>query len=565
MAQNDILFVAVNSKYIHSSLSLLSLASSASFYSKKYNIVIPEIHSKELTINEPFDSIMYNITADGEKIFCFSVYIWNIDIITKICKQLKKAYGNCTIILGGPEVSYGIKHTNLDSNDYDYIISGEGERTLFYLICSISNINFEPKKSWGISIAGKTISSNIIEDFANLPLPYTDENIDSFGNKIIYYESSRGCPFNCAYCLSSVCGKVRCKSSKQVFDDIDFFLKHNIPQVKFVDRTFNFDKKRAYDIWEYIIENANEKSTNFHFEIGGDLLNENQLELLKKAKSGLIQFEIGIQSTKEKTLTESCRNVPKNLLFNNIKALTAGTHINIHLDLIAGLPYESFEEFKASFNDVYALKPHQLQLGFLKILSGAPMNNLTAKHGYVFSSYPPYEIIKNNCITYDEILKLKQIEDIVERFYNSQRFTLSLEAVENQFDSAFDFYEKLSCFFEEKGLTFTSISTRKLYDFLKEFFQKNNINFREETLLLDYYLSEKSEQLPSSLRHLNINSQKKHNAVNEITKKYSPKNNKLIFGKFINNTLYLIDYSQKDWVTGRYKILQKFFEVLSDE
>ncbi len=548
LTENKIVLCAVNSKFIHSSPAAYYLKEWAEkLYPKTFDIKI--IQS---SINETVDKILYSILKERPKIVCFGVYIWNVCVISQLCKNIKAINPKIKIILGGPEISYGFTHTSFVNNDFDYIVSGEGENAFCAALCLLEGI---PTKI-NYTLNDKVISSPLIEALDNIPFIYNEENIHDFDNKIIYYESSRGCPFSCAYCLSSVCGKVRFLSLQRVFDDLKFFINHNVHQVKFVDRTFNCNKKRAFEIWKFIIENAALCDTNFHFEIGADLLNKESIDLLSSAPDGKIQLEIGIQSTNEDALKESCRYAPNEKIFESVKELKKAGNINLHTDLIAGLPYENFDSFKTGFNQVYALKAHQLQLGFLKLLNGAPLNNLTQKHGYKFSSHPPYEILKNKYISYDEICQLKEVEDCVEKLYNSNRFILSLEKLEEIFSTPYEMYWEFANFLREKNLIFSGISTKKLYDLLNEFSQSLNKSL-QSTLLLDFYLSENSEVVPVTLKHLTGLSKFTKAKSSKILHQLNLQKEKKIFVKFINNTAFVIDYSKPDPVDGRFKLLCK--------
>ena len=552
LKKEKILLCALNSKYIHSSPAVYYLQAG-------FNRVFPDwsVDIFESSINDTADHILHSIFGYHPDIVCMSVYIWNVSMVSKLCKSIKAIDHRIKIILGGPEVSYGISHTDMKDDDYDLIISGEGENAFPAAICLITQNQLPYSIEY--SLEGKVLSSPYIRNLDDIPFIYNEQNINNFKNRIIYYESSRGCPFSCAYCLSSVCGKVRFLSSERVFSDIDFFIKHNVQQVKFVDRTFNCNPSRAYKIWEYIIKNADKSQTNFHFEIGADLLKDEHIELLKTAPSGKIQLEIGIQSTNKESLEESCRYAPNDKIFNTVKALREKGNINLHTDLIAGLPYESYERFKESFNDVYSLKAHQLQLGFLKLLSGAPLNNQIKKHGYSFTSYSPYEILKNNYISYEEIQLLKEVEDVVEKFYNSNRFILTLDEIEKRFDSPFDMFFALSEFLKARNLTFAGISTKKLYDILNEF-----VPGYDELLLKDFYLSENSEVAPESLKHLIPMNKFTRPASSNILHSMDLAKNKKVFVKFISNRALVIDYSLRDPVNNRFYLIAEK-EVIFDE
>lgn len=545
----NILLCAVNSKYIHSSPAVRYLKTAA-------DILLPENEYAasvfESSINDTSEHIIYSIMKRKPDVIGFSCYIWNISFIEKLCRSIKAIDEKIKIILGGPEVSYGINHTDLRENDYDLIVSGEGEKAFSAAVLFLDGK--EIPDVLNAEINGRIVTADYIKNLDDIPFIYNEENIADFDNRIIYYESSRGCPFSCAYCLSSVCGKVRYLSLERVKSDIDFFIEHNAAQVKFVDRTFNCSPERAQKIWEYILKRSADSRTNFHFEIGADLITEKQIELLGQMPAGKIQLEIGIQSTNEASLKESCRYAPNNLIFRNVKALRAAGNINLHTDLIAGLPYESLERFIESFNEVYELNAHQLQLGFLKLLSGAPLNNLIEKHGYVFTSYPPYEILKNRYISYDEIQHLKEIEDVLEKYFNSGRFVLSLKELEKHFKNPFEMFHEIAEFFKEKNLTFASVSSKKLYDILNEFSKTYGADI-SELLLTDFYLSENSEIPPESLKPLVPMNKFAHPAAVRLLKDEGLSREKKIFAKFINNKALIIDYADRNPVDGRYRLL----------
>ena len=533
--------ISVNSKFIHSSLAVLSLETMYYKYADLFSLNMPELTVTERTINDSFDSLIHSV-INGADIYAFSVYIWNVSLVKKICRYIRLAKPGSTIILGGPEISYT---TDFDENDYDYIISGEGERAFFALICEICG--FFISHEWNYIKDGKIRRADFTEDLSEISFPYNDRNIDRFSDRIIYYESSRGCPFSCAYCLSSVCGKVRELPLERVFCDLDYFISRDVAQVKFVDRTFNCNHDRAKKIWQYIISKAQNCNTNFHFEIGADLLTADEIQLLSTAGNGRIQLEAGIQSTDEKALDECCRHTNLDLLFENVIKLVTCANINIHVDLIAGLPYETIEVFKKSFNDAYRLNAHQLQLGFLKRLNGAPLNDMLQKHSYVFSPYPPYEIISDRYMSTDDILYLKKIEDMVERFYNSRRFLNTLREMQKLYATPFDMFDELARLFEEENLTFKPVSTKVLYNFLSRILKSRGADC-DRILLLDYYVSEKSDIVPSELKYLAL----KHGNSDLINE--AKHGNKKAQVKFIENDAYIIDYSARNPVSGIYEI-----------
>lgn len=533
MTDKKVLLCALNSKFIHSCLAVHSLKKFA--VSQGYDK--EKIKIKEFTINDNIDFILHGIFSVKPEVIAFSVYIWNVEYVSRLCRILRKISPEIKIILGGPEVSFVENHPFFDNNDFDFIIRGEGEKSFYKLIST-----------------GK-ISDEKVINLDEIPFPYDEENIQLFENRIVYYESSRGCPFSCAYCLSSAEKGVRFLSLDRVKSDLEFFSSHNVKQVKFVDRTFNADKKRAYEIWQFIIENFSDKNMNFHFEIAADLLDENLISLLGTAPEGLIQLEIGIQSTKDETLILSCRKTDTQKVLSNTRKLIRQGNINIHTDLIAGLPGETLEDFKKSFNDVYVLKSHQLQLGFLKILHGTKMIEISKDFDFVFSPYSPYEILKNKNLSHCNVLFLKKIEDTFEKIYNSQRFILSINELEKYFKSPFEMFENISEFFEEKNLSFVSVSTKEIYNLLHSFF-KEKIDCKTEgfdkLLLSDFYLSEKSELVPTELRYLTPENRTSVERSSSILRSLGLQKQRGLIARFIGEQIFIVDYSRRSKITSRF-------------
>ncbi len=537
-----VLLCALNSKFIHSCLAV--------YYLKKYaetnGVEKGKIEIKEFTINDTLDYILNGIFSSGADIIAFSVYIWNCDYISKLCKIIKKISPEKAIILGGPEVSYVENHPLFEKGDYDYILRGEGEQSFFSLLTT-----------------GEVKEEKLL-NLEDIPFPYDEENISLFQNRIVYYETSRGCPFSCAYCLSSAEKGVRYLNFSFVMEELRFFAEHDVKQVKFVDRTFNADKKRAYFIWEFIIENFSNKDMNFHFEIAADLLDEETIKLLSTAPAGLIQLEIGIQSTKDETLKLNCRKTDTKKVLSNIKKLLIHQNINIHTDLIAGLPGEKLKDFKKSFNDVYALKSHQLQLGFLKLLHGTEMVSLSKKFDFVFSPFTPYEVLKNKDLSHDDILHLKKIEDVFEKIYNSGRYVLSLEELENHFENPFEMFEKITEFFEQKNLSFVSISTKEIYNILHEFYgnfiSANSEKF-DKILLSDFYFSEKSDVIPLSLRYLLPQGKIANEKSSEILHLLSLQKQRGVAVRFAGDKIFIVDYSDRNKVNGRFTFKEYYPEI----
>ena len=487
-----VLLTTLNSKFIHSNLALRYLRDSLG--SLPVKVIIDEF-----TINDNLEPVIGNIYRSKPDILAFSCYIWNIEKTLVIAKTLKRVRTDLIIILGGPEVSYG-SSSIMEENPYiDYIVKGEGEITFPLLIdCIISEKH--PNRIDGITyrLKGKIIDNRErepVKDLDIIPFPY-EEGFDKLKNKIIYYETIRGCPFECQYCLSSLSRGVRYLPLDRVRRELKTFVDSGIPQVKLVDRTFNCNPERARKIFQTIIEMGG--NTNFHFEICGDLLDEDTLDLLKSAPPGLLQFEIGVQSTYGKTLESIRRRTDFTRLSARVKELRDYKNIHLHLDLIAGLPKEDYHTFKESFNDVYRLSPDRLQLGFLKLLKGSGLRKNAQKWGYVFTPYTPYEVLENQDITYDEILKLKDIEDLVEKYYNSHRFENSLLYLGNIFgNDYFSLYEEFADYWRRMGLTGVSHSLFSLYKIIFQFglgIKNIDQEYFKELIRLDYV----SWQRPSS-------------------------------------------------------------------
>ncbi|HOQ37446.1 MAG TPA: B12-binding domain-containing radical SAM protein [Acetivibrio sp.] len=497
------IIIAVNSKYIHSSLAPWYLKAAC-----KSNC--GTIKVMEFTINDNPDSVLSRIYAEGCDIAAFSCYIWNINFILKVAENLKKILPNIKIVLGGPEVSYDPQQV-LELHPFvDFVIFGEGESAFNELLGFLNGVGKELYDIKGLSYRedGRITVSKIFpleQDLDSIPSPYNNEMLSCIGNRIVYFESSRGCPFSCSYCISSTFEGVRYFSLDRVKKDLRFLMAAGVKLVKFVDRTFNCNKDRAKSIFEFIINNAG--NTVFHFEAAADLFDEETIEILSRAPKGLIQFEIGIQSTNEVTLEAVKRktNIKKVLYY--VKRLMELGNIHIHVDLIAGLPFEDYSSFRKSFNDVYNLFPHQLQLGFLKMLKGSAIRNESLKYGYKFREYPPYEILGNEFLSYEDIVKLKRIEEVLERYYNSARFERSLKYIINGFfDSPFEFFEEFSLFYLKEGCFERSISSRELYTILLKFIAESNrkvdLTLLNELLKFDFLISDNTNNLPVGIERI---------------------------------------------------------------
>lgn len=489
-----ILLAACNAKYIHSNLAVYQLKAYAGKYSE-------QLHIKEYTINQAKDDILRDLYKSGAQVICFSCYIWNISFVKELLGELPKILPGVTLWVGGPEVSFNGENFLKENPWVKGVMLGEGEETFldlagYYLEGkgSLSNIK-------GIVYReGEEICSNGKRepiDLGKLPFAYGD--LGTFVNKILYYESSRGCPFSCSYCLSSVDKSLRFRPMELVKKELQFFIDQKVPQVKFVDRTFNCRHSHGMEIWKYIKEHDN-GVTNFHFEISGDLLTEEELELMKTMRPGLIQLEIGVQSTNPKTLQAIRRKMDIGKLKKTVEKIHSFRNIHQHLDLIAGLPYEDYESFRSSFNEVYEMRPQQLQLGFLKVLKGSHMMECVEEYGISYKSFEPYEVLSTRWLSYGEILKLKTVETMVEVYYNSGQFQYTLKYLEEFFPDAFGFYEALGDFYERKGYLEVSHSRLRRYEILLEFLtecEEISRHKTEELMIYDLYLRENLKSRPS--------------------------------------------------------------------
>lgn len=489
-----ILLAACNAKYIHSNPAVYDLKAYAAAYKDSVQI-------KEFTINQPKDEIMKEIYRSGADVVCFSCYIWNISFVRELIRDLKKILPDTVFWAGGPEVSFHAKNFLEDMPQVTGIMKGEGEETFlalagYYLegkgrLEEISGIVFRKENE---------IVDNGFREPVDLDrIPFIYENPENFENRIIYYESSRGCPFSCSYCLSSIDRKLRFRSLSLVKKELQFFLDHRVPQVKFVDRTFNCRHEHAMEIWKYILEHDN-GVTNFHFEVSADLFREDELELIGRMRPGLIQLEIGVQSANPETLEAVHRKTDLEKLRRNVEKIRSFHSVHQHLDLIAGLPCEDYESFRRSFDFVYSMKPDQLQLGFLKVLKGSLMEEKAREYGITCKSLEPYEVLSTRWISYEEILKLKTVESMVEVYYNSGQFQYTLNWLMGFWEDAFSFYEDLGRFYERKGYEELSHSRIRRYEILLEFLhEKPEISVAEAAgrMVYDLYLRENLKKRPS--------------------------------------------------------------------
>lgn len=511
-----ILLAACNAKYIHSNPAVYDLRAFADPY--RDSILL-----REYTINQTKDEVMKDIFRCGADIVCFSCYIWNISYIRDLLPDLKKILPGTAFWAGGPEVSFGGESFLKENPALTGIMVGEGERTFFELAAYYLEGKGSLEDIPGIIYRKDNhIIHNGLRELMDLSrVPFTYQHVEDFANRIIYYESSRGCPFSCSYCLSSIDKSVRFRGMELVESELQFFLDNEVSQVKFIDRTFNCKRDRSLAIWNYIVEHDN-GITNFHFEVAADLIGEEELAVFRQMRPGLIQLEIGLQSTNPETIREIRRVMDIDKLRETMLTIRSFHNIHQHLDLIAGLPYEDFVTFKQSFNDAYEMKPNQLQLGFLKVLKGSYMGEQAKNYQIQYQDVQPYEVLSTKWITYDEILALKKIEEMVEVYYNSAQFEHVLRYLIPFFESAYAFYEALGDYYEDRQLFGIGFKREARYEalreFCKEWFEKceneperdegsacNDRNGRpkfrldilDSLLTFDYYLRENAKSRPS--------------------------------------------------------------------
>ena len=490
-----VLLIAVNAKYIHSNPAVYSLRA----YAQAALGDQPEvgIEIAEYTINQNTENILADIYRHRPDIAAFSCYIWNWNTIQELLPELPKLLPDTKLWLGGPEVSFHAEKILAQYTQLTGIMVGEGEETFTQLVRFYHAPKGQLQDIPGLVLPQGRTQPRELTDMSKLPFLY--EDLGKFQNRIIYYESQRGCPFRCAYCLSAIDKSVRLRDIETVKKELQYFLDHKVSQVKFIDRTFNCNAAHALAIWRYLLENDN-GVTNFHFEIAADLMTEEELEVLKQMRPGLIQLEIGVQSTNEQTLHAINRYMSLEHLRQVVDKIHSFHNIHQHLDLIAGLPYEDYDSFVTSFNDVYAMRPQQLQLGFLKVLKGSPIEEKAEEYGIVYNSRPPYEVLYSRWIPYDDVLRLKGIEEMVELYYNSCQFTHTLPVLEKEFASPFAMYEALSQYYEEKGYYINTPARAYRYQVLLEFAQQKapaRSELYAQLLTFDMYLRENLKSRPA--------------------------------------------------------------------
>ena len=538
-----ILLTTLNSKYIHSALSLKYI------YNNIVDINDISVNVKEYTINENLQDIFADILSDTYDLIAFSCYIWNIEYIIKLCNDIKIANEDVKILLGGPEVSYESYEFMLRHKFADFIIRDEGEVIFRKFVKSyIQDKNFSNIPSFLYRENGKIIENEYEPPIDNLALirgAYDIFNENDIKDKIVYYETSRGCSYSCAYCLSSITKKVRFFPYEKVISDIKKIVDAGAKQIKFVDRTFNFDKNRTSNIIKYLCSIDNGK-INFHFEITAHILQDDLLDILKNVRQGLFQFEIGVQSTNKETIKSVNRVDNFEKIKEKVIKIKSFGNIHQHLDLIVGLPYEDIESLKKSFNDVMNLRPDNLQLGFLKVLKGSPIKEMTNEYKIKYREYSPYEVISTKFISYKEVIMVKHMEEMLEDYYNSMTYNYSLDYVFDVFDGDyFDFFKKFSEFkinnYYNKNL---SRDTRflLLFEFIKSIFDNDKLRVFKEFLRFDFLLMGRNRNIPEFLLGTSIDSITKKTIITEFLDNtdidISNKNN-LVLEKFeIDISLY---------------------------
>ena len=547
---NKTMLLAINSKFVHTNLAIRYIKK----YVEKYSDLKLEIFEK--TINNHIEDIIADIYRKNPQTLLISCYIWNSEYLYKLIVEIKKVMPKLTLALGGPEVSYNALELMGKYREIDFIIKGEGEKTtLEFLTKNPSEVKgLYYRDGNEIKFGGER---EAICDLDEIPFPYDIEEFYEKG-KIFYYESSRGCPYSCSYCMSSIDKSVRNFSLPRVKEDLMTFLDNGIKLVKFVDRTYNLKKERYMELWKFLLSIYKE-GTTFHFEISGDLFDEEVIEFLQKVPKDYFQFEIGVQTTNPETMEIIHRKSDLDKLAKNVLAIKDNIHL--HLDLIAGLPGEDYQTFKNSFDYVYNLKPEMIQLGFLKILKGTEISSQIEKYGYKFLNYAPYEVMENNCITYGEILKLKDVEHILDIYYNSERFPNSLEfIIKNFYEKPFQFFEDMSLFYREKGNFDIGHKVNVYFDEFYEFYKRKAFDDLErftEVLKFDYFFMEKPKMIPYWLMR---NSDK--DIYNEILKKISDRNIRELY----KSTEYeMFNWDVRNGMKKETKLLFRYGKVVQVE
>ena len=595
-----ILLTAINAKYIHSNPAVYSLAAYANGNLTEEEKEKCQIEIAEYTINHRTETIIADIYKKKPDVLAFSCYIWNWEYVQEVMTEVYKILPKVPIFLGGPEVSFTSKEILKQYPFLSGIMIGEGEET-FLELCRVFIHEEEPagNRFQHMDFVDDMIvrsGSNVEKSKVNLipgmngqprglvninDIPFFYDDMASFEHRIVYYESSRGCPYRCSYCLSSIDKTVRLRDLELVKKELQFFLDLKIPQVKFIDRTFNCNRDHACGVWQYIHENDN-GITNFHFEISADILTDRELAILEKMRPGLVQLEIGVQSTNPETIKEINRVMNVDKLREVVARIHSFKNIHQHLDLIAGLPFEDFVTFQKSFNEVYSMKPEQLQLGFLKVLKGAKMWEKAEEYGIAYTEKPPYEVLFTNWITYDEILRLKQVEEMVEMYYNGNQFIYTLAMLEQEFETPFELYESLADYYDEKGYALQNPARSYRYQILLDFCMEKapeKGNMYQELLTFDIYLREKMKTRPAfaksqdPLKDISREIYQKEEETRELLPAYAEYNSKQLSKmthleefeysvwkqsdckKLTENQLIIFDYNERNPLNAEAKII----------
>lgn len=578
--KNDVLLVGINAKYIHSSLGIWYLKNTVE--KSKYSVSIVEF-----TINDSIDKMLEKIFLLKPKIIGFSCYIWNIETVMRLVREYKKINPAAIIFLGGPEVSYSATKILSENECIDAIIAGEAEGEVLRVLLDAFLKPLIPEAlPKGLFLKDRLAESTgyaIYNDFPKRKSPYDEQLLNLLNNRILYYESSRGCPFSCTYCVSSTFSGVRYLDISIVKSELEYFIKNKISLVKFVDRTFNSSKERAMEIFKFIVDSN--ASGRFHFEIAGDLFDEEMINFLQKAPQGLFQFEIGIQSTNLKTIVAVQRKTNIEQILQRVKQLLQNGNIHIHLDLIVGLPYETVEIFERSFSDVYSCFPHQFQVGFLKVLPGTDIRKESSSHEYKYKDFPPYEILSNKYLSYEDIVLVKKIEDLVEKYYNSARFVKSLRYIHSLGTQPYRLYKCFSEFCMTNDFFERPVSIKFLYqnfmDFCETILDEKQIQVIMQLLKHDYIAANLNIAMPDSL--INIDNKnitdlcfeflKSSENIERFLPKYKEESAKYIYKKVIflqyhinvdtlqpENNIVLYDIKELDSVTG----LAKYYTIIKE-
>ena len=536
---------ALNSKYVHSTLAVWYLYAAVKL--KCESCVV------EGTINEKIDVIVNRLEETKPDTVAFSTYIWNKTLVLEVAKEIKRRTG-AKILLGGPEVSYNAGEILSQYGFVDYVISGEGEEPISKF-CDAAELDTIEGLSY--KILGDVVEKEPYVSLNDPPNPYTKEYFDALNGRISYIETSRGCPFKCAFCLSGRCGGVRFFDVEEAKKNILLLANSGTRTIKFIDRTFNADRKRARELWNFILEKYGTEIPDgvcFHFEIEGELLDEQSFKLLKQAPPGLIQFEIGLQSFNEKTLRAINRKTDLELLCKNITRVLELGNIHTHIDLIVGLPYENFESFKRSFNLAYALKPHMLQVGFLKLLHGSELRERNLDEKCEFTDTPPYEIISNEWLSSAEIQRLHTFEDAFEKLYNSRRFALTCDYLCELFETPFDMYIAFADYVSHKDYSTLDKLTHLVYDYFGKLEEVDEGKLRD-LLAIDRLATNRMGALPNFLK---VKHPKMKQALNELERNPEtkrPQNVKRAATPLLTeNKIAYVDYDRCDYLTNRFLV-----------